>query len=85
MSSQAEPSWCRTTFGDTAVATFRWTIDNFMNRPEKSKEKLKSTYFIVNGPGDLRPSGDCIFIQKARRRPVRIMSGYFFTIEDKSR
>jgi len=54
MSSQAEPSWCRTTFGDTAVATFRWTIDNFMNRPEKSKEKLKSTYFIVNGPGDLK-------------------------------
>ena len=54
MSSQAEPSWCRTTLGDTAEATIRWTIDKFMNRPEKNKESLKSIYFNMNGPGDLK-------------------------------
>ena len=54
MSSQTEPSWCRTTLGDKAEATFRWTIDNFKNRPEKNTESLKSICFEMNGPGDLK-------------------------------
>jgi len=54
MASQAEPGWCRTTLGDTAEATFRWTIDDFKKRPEKFKEKLESACFNVNGPGDLK-------------------------------
>ena len=54
MTSQTEPSWCRITSGDTAEATFRFTIDNFKNRPEKLKEGVKSTSFKMNGPGDLK-------------------------------
>ena len=55
MSSQKiEPSWCRITTGDTSEVTFRFTIDNFKNRPEKLKESVKSTYFNVNGPEDLK-------------------------------
>ena len=54
MSSQAEPSWCRTTLNDKAEATFRWTIDKFKSRPEKCKEKLESSCFTVNGPGDMK-------------------------------
>ena len=54
MSSQAELSWCRITTGDTSEATFRFTIDNFKNRPEKCKEKLQSTCFNVTGQGNLK-------------------------------
>ena len=54
MSSQADPSWCRTTLGDKEEATFRWTIEKFKNRPEKCKEFLDSSVFTVNGPGDLK-------------------------------
>jgi len=54
MSSQADPSWCKATLEDKAVATFRWTIPNFKNRPEKYTEKLESTCFYVHGPGDLK-------------------------------
>ena len=53
MSSQAEPSWCRITTGEKAEGTFRFTIDNFKNRPEKCNEKLLSTPFTVMGPGEL--------------------------------
>jgi len=96
MSSQAEPSWCRTTFGDTAVATFRWTIDNFMNRPEKSKEKLESADFNVNGPGDLKtkwrlslyPKGiaetneDYIAVYLRNKGQVKVMAKDTFEILD---
>ena len=54
MASQAEPGWCRTTLGDTAEATFRWTIHDFKKCPEKFQEKLESACFNVNGPGDLK-------------------------------
>jgi len=54
MSSQVDPTWCQATLQDKAVATFKWTIHNFKNRPEKYTEKLESTCFYVNGPGDLK-------------------------------
>ena len=54
MSSQAEPSWCRTTLGDKAEATFRWTIDKMKSRPEKINDRLVSSCFTVNGPGELK-------------------------------
>ena len=46
-------SWFSITTGHMAEATFRFTIDNFNNRPEKFKESVKSPCFRVNGPGDL--------------------------------
>ena len=52
--SQMEPSWCRITTGNKAEETFRFTIDNFKDRPEKCKEKLTSTPFTMKGPGDLK-------------------------------
>ena len=52
--SQAQPSWCRIAPGDTSEATFRFTIEDFINRPEKNKEKLESTCFNVNGQGNLK-------------------------------
>ena len=54
MSSQADPSWCQATLEDKAVTTFRWVIYNFNNHLEKGTEKLESTCFNVNGPGDLK-------------------------------
>ena len=54
MSSQADPSWCQATLEDKAVTTFRWVINNFNNHLEKGTEKLESTCFNVNGPGDLK-------------------------------
>ena len=66
MSSQAEPSWCRITSGDTAEATFRFTIDDFKNRPEKLKESVKSTCFKMNGPGDLKTKWQLKIYPKGR-------------------
>ena len=54
VSPQIEPNWCRITSGDTAEATFRFTIDNFKNRPEKCRESVNSSLFNINGPGDLK-------------------------------
>lgn len=45
-------SWCRTTAGDTASTTYTWTIEDFLNRPEKVGESLVSSHFTVSGPGD---------------------------------
>ena len=45
-------SWCRTSSGDKASITFSWTIEDFLNRPEKLGESLLSSPFTVAGPGD---------------------------------
>ncbi len=54
MSSHTEPSWCHTTSGDTAEGTFRWTIDDFKDRPENAGQCLKSVPLTVNGPNQLK-------------------------------
>ena len=46
-------SWFSITTGHMTEATFRFTIHDFNNRPEKFKESVKSPCFKVNGPGDL--------------------------------
>ena len=96
MSSQAETSWCRITAGDTSEGTFRFTIDNFKNRPEKIKECLKSTSFKVNGPGDLEtkwkleiyPKGktneDDIALYLKNKSNVKVKAKYKVDIIDSS-
>ena len=51
--SSHNTSWFSLTTGHMTEATFRFTIHNFNNRPEKFKESVKSPCFKVNGPGDL--------------------------------
>ena len=46
-------SWCRTASGKTAKHTFMWTIENFLERPEKRDDSIDSTVFSVKGPGDM--------------------------------
>jgi len=47
-------SWCRTASGNTVKHTFMWTIENFLERPEKREEdSIESTVFSVTGPGDM--------------------------------
>ena len=46
-------SWCRTAFGNIAKHTFMWTIENFLERPEKRDDSIESTVFSVTGPGDM--------------------------------
>ncbi len=53
MSSQTDPSWCRITTGDSAEGTFRFTIENFKNRPEKCNESVKASSFKMKGPGNM--------------------------------
>ena len=59
-------SWCSTTSGDKASTTFTWTIEDFLNRAEKTGEFIRSSPFAVSGPNDkvtnwdlkLYPKGD---------------------------
>ena len=59
-------SWCRTVFGNTVKTTFMWTIENFMERPEKKGDCIESSQFTVTGPDseittwylDLYPKGE---------------------------
>ena len=46
-------SWCRTASGNTVKHTFMWTIENFLERPEKRDDSIDSTVFSVKGPGDM--------------------------------
>ena len=46
-------SWCRTASGNTVKHTFMWTIENFLERPEKKNDSIESTVFSVKGPGDM--------------------------------
>ena len=69
MSSQAEPGLCRTTIWDTATATtgtFRWTINDFKDRPEKCTEKLRSLCFNVKGQGDLGTKWQLVIYPKGK-------------------
>ena len=60
--------WCRTTKGDKVKATFTWTIEDYINRPEKRGNEgfLNSSVIFVHGPDDktselrflLYPRGD---------------------------
>ena len=45
-------SWCRTTSGDKASTTFTWTIEDFLNRPERINECIRSSTFTVTGPNE---------------------------------
>jgi len=97
MSSRAEPSWCRTVLRDKAEATFHWTIEDFKNRPEKCSEKLESTCFNVNGPGDMKtkwklvlyPKGyekafaDYVGVYLYNEGPDKVMASYKMVIIDR--
>ena len=60
--------WCRTVEGDVFKTTFTWTIENYINRPEKNGKGgfLSSSLVLVHGPNDkvfkwiftLYPRGD---------------------------
>ena len=41
--------WCRTTFSDSVMTSFTWTIENFQNREEKFKERISSSLISVKG------------------------------------
>ena len=71
MPSPTEPSWCRITTGDTAEGTFRFTIDNFKNRPEKPRESVSSTGFKMNGPGDLKTKWRLDIYPKGRNEVLK--------------
>ena len=78
MSSQTGPSWCRTTLGDTAEATFRWTIEKLKDRPEMScKEFVRSIMFKMKGPGDLKTKWQLLLYPKGRKRKdyIELMVG----------
>ena len=67
MSSQSEPGLCRTTIWDTATTgTFRWTINDFKNRPEKCTEKLRSPCFNEKGQGDLGTKWQLVIYPKGK-------------------
>ncbi len=82
MSSNTEPSWCRTTNGDTAEGTFRWTIDNFKDRPEKAKESVKSTIFTLKGPGEFKTKWQFELFPKGNKDNENYMSLYLYLKED---
>ena len=42
-------SWCRTALGNSAKHTFKWTIENFLERPENFNESTQSSVFAVKG------------------------------------
>lgn len=81
-SPHTEPSWCRTTAGDTAEGTFRWTIDNFKNRAEEAGECLKSTTFTVNGPDELKTKWELEVFPKGRTDNEDFLSLYLSSIDD---
>ena len=68
MPSPTEPSWCRISTGDTAEATFRFTIDNFKNRPEKYNESVRSSSFKMKGPGDMETKWQVKIYPKGKKR-----------------
>ena len=78
MSSNTEPSWCRTTNGDTAEATFRWTIDNFKDRPEMAKESVESTIFTLKGPGELKSKWQIEIYPKGKEDNENYVSFYLY-------
>ena len=41
--------WCRTT-SETTETTFKWTIENFKSRPEKTGEAMYSSNFVAKKP-----------------------------------
>ena len=84
MSSNIEPSWCRTTNGDTAEATFTWTIDNFKDRPEKVKESVKSAIFTVKGPGKMKTKWRIEIYPKGKEDDENYVSFYLYLKEDSS-
>ena len=85
MSSKAEPNWCRITAGDTAEATFRFTIDNFKNRPEKFKESVKSTSFMMKGPGDLKTKWHLTIYPKGNEEGFEDYASLYLVNESKFR
>ena len=46
-------SWCRTVLCKSDKTTFKWTIENFKERPEKRYEGIPSPRFKVTGPGNM--------------------------------
>ena len=44
--------WCMTTSGETTETTFKWTIQDFASRPEKTGEAMRSSSFVAKKPNN---------------------------------